>query len=63
MTTKKTRSKRKKSDLSFRVLMCEVRHQNLVLLMKDAITSLYVQLDELRKEVKHLKGEKYESKS
>lgn len=57
MTTKKTRSRRKMSDLRLAMTILQTRQTSLLLIVQDALMSMRIQIDDLKKEVERLKKE------
>ena len=60
MTTKRTKSKRRLSDLKFNMALMNLRQQNLSIMVQDSLCFMRLKIEQLEREVKKLKEERYE---
>ena len=60
MTTKRTKSKRRLSDLKFNMALMNLRQQNLSIMVQDSLCFMRLKIEQLEREVKKLKEERHE---
>lgn len=60
MTTKRTKSKRRLSDLKFNMALMNLRQQNLSIMVQDSLCFMRLKIEQLEREVKKLKEESHE---
>lgn len=60
MVTKRTKSKRRLSDLKFNMALMNLRQQNLSIMVQDSLCFMRLKIEQLEREVKKLKEESHE---
>lgn len=60
MVTKRTKSKRRLSDLKFNMALMNLRQQNLSIMVQDSLCFMRLKIEQLEREVKKLKEERHE---
>lgn len=58
MSTKRTRNKRRLSNLKFNMALMDIRQENLSIIVNDALCRMHIKIEQLELEVQKLKEER-----